>query len=59
MFPVQGFKVASDPRVGAEIGLGFMSMQGPWGRQVILVMVWTGPIENISVALEQVNASLQ
>lgn len=51
--------------VGAEMGLGVMSMQGPRGCQVSICYDWslgdgrTGILENMSVALEQVNASLQ
>lgn len=58
-------KVASDPWVGTEIGLGFMSMQGPGGRQASIFYDWslgngrTWILEVLSVALEQVNASLQ
>lgn len=57
--------MASDPWVGAEIGLGFMSMQGPGDARFPLpmtghlVMVGRGILENMSVALEQVNAPLQ
>lgn len=57
---VQCFKVASDPWVGAEIGLGSMHGPGdarfPFAMTGHLVMVGQ---EYLSDALEQVNASLQ
>lgn len=62
---VQVFKVASDPWVRAEIGLRFMSMQGPRDARFPftmtghLVMVGQEILENTSVALELVDASLQ
>lgn len=60
---LQVFKVASDPWVGTESEPEFMSMQGHREARVSsfamtghLVMVGQ---EHMSVALEQVNASLQ
>ena len=57
--------MASDPWVGGERGLGFMSTQSPGDARFPfamtghLVMVGREHSNDLSVALEQFNASLQ